>query len=48
MANSTILWTVEQSSMGGGTWNDEIFCTVRKDGSLSLRPESAGMTAQPQ
>jgi hypothetical protein len=42
MARSIILWGVEESSMGGGSWNDEIICTLRKDGSLSLRPRKLG------
>jgi hypothetical protein len=42
MARSIILWGVEESSMGGGSWNDEIICTLRKDGSLSLRPRKRG------
>jgi hypothetical protein len=42
MAKSIILWGVEESSMGGGSWNDEIICTLRKDGSLSLRPRKRG------
>ena len=42
--------------MGGGSWNDEIICTLRKNGSLSLRPRKpgddgtvsiAGVTANP-
>ena len=42
MARSIILWGVEESSLGGGSWNDEIICTLRKDDSLSLRPRKRG------
>jgi hypothetical protein len=42
MATSIILWGVEESSMGVGSWNDEIICTLRKNGSLSLRPRKRG------
>jgi hypothetical protein len=42
MAKSIILWGVEESSMGVGSWNDEIICTLRKDRSLSLRPRKRG------
>jgi hypothetical protein len=43
MAHSVVIWdTGEQSSMGGGSWNEEIICTVRKDGTFSLRPRKRG------
>lgn len=42
MAHSIVIWDIEDSSMGGGTWNDEIICTLRKDGTFSLRPRRRG------
>ena len=42
MAHSVIIWDTEDSSMGGGTWNEEIICTLRKDGTFSLRPRRRG------
>jgi hypothetical protein len=42
MAHSGIIWDVTQSSMSGGSWNDQIICTLRKDGTFSLRPRKKG------
>jgi hypothetical protein len=43
MARSIIIWDAgEQSSMGGGSWNEEIICTLRKDGTFSLRARKSG------
>jgi hypothetical protein len=43
MAHSIVIWdSGEQSSMGGGSWNGEIICTLRKDGTFSLRARKSG------
>jgi hypothetical protein len=42
MAHSVIIWDIAQSSMSGGSWNDQIICTLRKDGTFSLRPRKKG------
>ena len=42
MAHSVIIWDLENSSMGGGTWNDEIICALRKDGTFRSRPAREG------
>src|SRR5258705_859561 len=42
MAKSILTWELSESSMGGGSWQDEIRCTLRKDGSFSLRQRKHG------
>ena len=42
MAKSILIWELSESSMGGGSWQDEIRCTLRKDGSFSLRQRKHG------
>ena len=42
MADSIVIWESSESSMGGGSWTDEIRCTRRKDGTFSLRQRKNG------
>lgn len=42
MAHSVIIWDTAQSSMGVGSWNEEIICTLRKDGTFHSGPARGG------
>jgi hypothetical protein len=42
MAESILIWELSESSMGGGSWTDEIRCTRRKDGTFSLQQRRNG------
>jgi hypothetical protein len=44
---SILIWEVDQSSMGGASWTDEIRCTLRKDGTFSLRQRKSGDDGAP-
>ena len=42
MPNSVVLYESEETSMGGGTWTEQITCKRRKDGTYSLRARKTG------
>jgi hypothetical protein len=42
MAESILIWELSESSMGSGSWTDEIRCTRRKDGTFSLQQRRNG------
>src|SRR4051794_12548122 len=42
MAETKAIWTLDDASLGGGSWKDEIFCTLHKDGAFSLRYRRVG------
>lgn len=42
MAHSVIILDIAGESMGGGSWRDQIVCTLRADRTFSLRGQKTG------